>query len=114
MMTGMQGAGASDWFALFVMWTVMMAVMMVPSAAPVIRIVLADYRRRGGPLARVCAGLFGTGYLCAWTGFSALAATAQVALRRAALLSPGMASRSVALTGTILVVAGIYQWLPVK
>jgi predicted metal-binding membrane protein len=113
-MTGMQGAGAPDWLALFVMWAVMMVLMMLPSAAPVIRIVLADYRRRGGPGARVCAGLFGAGYLFAWTGFSALAATAQVGLRRAALLSPEMTSRSVALTGAILVAAGIYQWLPVK
>lgn len=110
----MQGAGAAGWLALFVMWTVMMTGMMLPSAAPVIRLVLASYRRRGGPGARACAGLFGTGYLLAWTGFSALAATAQVALRRAALLSGEMTSRSVVLTGTILVVAGLYQWLPVR
>ncbi|MFI5279292.1 MAG: DUF2182 domain-containing protein [Gemmatimonadales bacterium] len=110
----MQGGGAADWLALFVMWAVMMIVMMLPSAAPVIRTVLLDYRRRGGPQARAKAGLFGAGYLIAWTGFSALAATAQVALRRAALLNAEMTSRSVALTGTILVVAGAYQWLPVK
>src|SRR5687768_7703525 len=38
--------GVSDWFALFAMWAVMMAGMMLPSAAPVILLVLGAYRLR--------------------------------------------------------------------
>lgn len=113
-MTGMQGVGALDWLALFAMWTVMMVAMMLPSAAPVILIVLKAYRARGGPGARAVAGLFVGGYLLAWTCFSALAATAQVALRRAALLNADMASHSTALVAAILVLVGAYQWLPIK
>ena len=106
--------GISDWLALFAMWAVMMVGMMLPSAVPVILLVLLAYRRRGDRRARVSAGAFVTGYVLAWTMFSALAAGAQVALHRAALLSAGMTSRSTLLAGAILLVAGVYQWLPLK
>jgi predicted metal-binding membrane protein len=49
-----------------------------------------------------------------WTGFSAAAALAQAALHQAALLSPAMATTSPLLGGALLIVAGVYQWLPVK
>jgi predicted metal-binding membrane protein len=113
-MTDMGVSSTADWLALFVMWTIMMAGMMLPSAAPVILLVLAGYRRRGGRHARASAGAFVTGYLVAWTSFSAVAATAQVVLHRAALLSAEMTSRSAVLAGAILIAAGIYQWLPIK
>ncbi len=106
--------GAGDWFALFVMWAVMMVGMMLPSAAPVILLVLGAYRRRGDRRARTSAGSFVAGYVVAWTAFSAVAATAQVALHRAALLTVEMNSRSALLAGGILAVAGVYQWLPLK
>ena len=106
--------GTSDWFALFVMWAVMMVGMMLPSAAPVILMVLGAYRRRGDRRARVSAGAFVTGYVLAWTTFSALSAGAQVALHRAALLNADMTSRSTLLAGAVLLGAGVYQWLPIK
>jgi predicted metal-binding membrane protein len=113
-MTDMRIWDATDWLELFVMWAIMMVAMMLPSAAPVILIVLAAYRRRGDRGARVSAGMFVTGYMLAWTTFSALAASAQVGLHRTALLSADMTSRSTLLAGTMLLVAGIYQWLPIK
>src|SRR6476469_6321974 len=63
--------GASDWLGLFVMWTVMMVAMMLPSAAPMILLVLAVYRRRGDAQARIASVMFVTGYVLAWTLFSA-------------------------------------------
>jgi predicted metal-binding membrane protein len=57
---------------------------------------------------------FSAGYLVAWMTFSALAATAQVVLHRVAWLSPDMVGRSSVLVGAILLVAGVYQWLPLK
>jgi predicted metal-binding membrane protein len=57
---------------------------------------------------------FISGYLLVWTVFSAAAATTQLGLHRAALLTPEMASGSTALGGVILLVAGFYQWLPIK
>ena len=106
--------GFVDFGVLFLMWAVMMAGMMLPSASPVILLALGTYRRRGDRQARISAGAFSLGYLAAWTGFSAIAALALAGLHAAALLSPLMAARSPALAGAIFVVAGLYQWTPFK
>jgi predicted metal-binding membrane protein len=91
----------------------MMVAMMLPSATPVILLVLGTYRRRGRS-ARLQAAVFTSGYLVAWTAFSAVAAIAQLILHRAAVLTPAMASNSNLLGGAILLAAGAYQWLPFK
>jgi predicted metal-binding membrane protein len=106
--------GAADWLDLFVMWTVMMIGMMLPSVAPVLLHVLQLFRRRGDRLARASGAAFVGGHLLAWTGFSVLAAAAQLLLHRRALLGSSMASESMVLTGVILLAAGVYQCLPVK
>jgi len=113
-MADMRGWGLADWLALFVMWAVMMVAMMLPSAAPVILLVLGAYRRRGNRRAWMSAVAFVTGYLIAWTAFSAVAAGAQVGLHRAALLDANMVTRSTVLAGAILLAAGLYQLLPIK
>lgn len=113
-MADMRGWGLADGIALFVMWAVMMAGMMLPSAAPVILLILSVYRRRGDQNARVSAGAFIGGYLLVWTMFSAAAAATQTGLHRAAFLTPDMASGSAVLGGAILLMAGFYQWLPIK
>ncbi|HUL71876.1 MAG TPA: DUF2182 domain-containing protein [Vicinamibacterales bacterium] len=100
---------------LIVMWVVMMVAMMLPSAAPMIVLAVGTYRRRaGGPAAWAMGGAFALGYLLAWTGFSVVAALAQAGLHRAAWLSPAMSASNAWLGGAILIVAGVYQWLPVK
>lgn len=104
----------SDWPAVFVMWAVMMAGMMLPSAAPVILLVLGAYRLRKDDRARLAAMMFMGGYVLVWTAFSALAAGGQIALHRAAVLNDDMRLHSTVLSGVILLAAGIYQWLPVK
>src|SRR5207248_3513648 len=43
-----------------------------------------------------------------------VAATVQVFLHRAALLNVSMASRSPLFAAMVLLVAGVYQWLPIK
>jgi predicted metal-binding membrane protein len=106
---------AADAVMLFLMWTVMMVAMMLPSAAPLILLVASVNRRRraqASPAAPTAA--FVAGYLIAWTGFSAAAAATQWVLHDRALLTPAMASRSPLLGGLLLVGAGLYQWLPVK
>jgi predicted metal-binding membrane protein len=113
-MADMHAWGLADWFGLFMMWAIMMVAMMLPSAAPVILLVLGMYRRRVEPQARVAAAAFVAGYLVAWTAFSLAASAAQVALHRATLLAPDMRLSSSVLSGVILIVAGVYQWLPVK
>jgi len=113
-MPEMAAWGAAEFVMLFLMWAVMMAAMMLPSASPIILIVVGTYRRRGGRGAALHAGLFAAGYVLAWTAFSAVAAFAQLQLHRAAVLSADMASQSAIAGGAILVAVGIYQWLPLK
>jgi predicted metal-binding membrane protein len=113
-MADMRMWGTSDWLGLFVMWAIMMVAMMLPSAAPMILLVLGVYRRRGDEQARVAAVMFVAGYIVAWTAFSALAATLQIALHRTTLLAADMRFSSAAISGMVLIVAGVYQWLPIK
>jgi len=113
-MADMRMWGVSAWFDLFVMWAVMMVAMMLPSAAPMMLLVLGVYRRRADPQARLAAVMFVAGYVLAWTAFSAVAAGLQVSFHRTALLAPDMHLTSAALSGMVLVLVGVYQWLPIK
>jgi predicted metal-binding membrane protein len=116
-MSGPGGAatrGAGYLALLFVMWAVMMAAMMLPSAAPMILFYAAIARRRrelGEIGAKV--GIFAAGYVLVWTAFSLGAAMLQWRLEAAALLSPGMEVTGAA-AGILLIAAGIYQWTPLK
>jgi len=100
---------------MFVMWTVMMLGMMVPSAAPMILIYARVGRQaaqRSAPLA--ATGFFAGGYLLAWVLFSLLATAGQWGLEQALLLTPMMASASTAFSGLVLAAAGLFQWTPAK
>jgi predicted metal-binding membrane protein len=100
---------------VFAMWVVMMIGMMTPSVAPMILIYARVGRQaavQGKPFA--ASGWFAAGYLLAWTAFSLAATAAQWALERAALLTPMMQSASNRLGAIVLIVAGVYQWTPLK
>lgn len=108
---------ATDFILMFLMWAVMMAAMMLPSAAPMLLAFAAVNRRRresGHPF--VPTALFLGGYLLAWGGFSLAATLAQGGLHSAALLSPQMALAGVSpiLGGILLLAAGLFQWTPLK
>ena len=112
-MADMAAWGPAELIGLFVMWMVMMAGMMLPSATPVMLLVIGTYRRRGAR-ARWPTTVFGMGYLAAWVSFSAAVSLLQFQLHEAALLSGTMAAKSAVVTGAVFLVAGIYQWLPFK
>jgi predicted metal-binding membrane protein len=100
---------------VFAMWIVMMIGMMTPSVAPMILIYARVGRQAavdGKPFA--ATAWFVGGYLLAWTAFSLAATSAQWALERAALLSPMMTGVSNILGGIVLIIAGFYQWTPIK
>ena len=98
---------------IFLMWAVMMLGMMLPSAAPAILLYARVFRQApGAPVARIY--LFAGGYVLAWTAFSAGATLAQWGLSSAALLSPMMAAASPKLGAALLILAGLYQWMPAK
>jgi predicted metal-binding membrane protein len=114
-MPAMHRAGPSELVMLFTMWLVMMAAMMVPSAAPVILLFAnLNRRRRERRSPAVPTSVFLLGYLLVWSAYSLLAAGAQLALREAALLSPTMAAASPLVGGGLLLAAGLYQWTPLK
>jgi predicted metal-binding membrane protein len=100
---------------VFAMWVVMMIGMMTSSVAPMILI----YARVGRQAATqdkpfAASGWFAAGYLLAWTSFSLVATSLQWALERAALLTPMMESASNILGAIVLILAGLYQWTPLK
>jgi predicted metal-binding membrane protein len=96
------------------MWVVMMIGMMTPSAAPIILVYARAGRRaaEGRPFAPVAR--FAGGYLLAWIAFSLAATSAQWTLERAGLLTPMMSSANKTIGGTLLILAGLYQWTPLK
>jgi predicted metal-binding membrane protein len=111
----MEPWGGVDFLFRFGMWAVMMVAMMVPTAAPMILLFATVNRRRReqqGPF--VPTGVFLAGYVVIWSGFAALATLAMWGLHSAALLSPMMVSTSPLLGGALLLVAGAFQWSPLK
>jgi predicted metal-binding membrane protein len=105
-----------DWsvtaaLAVWAMWGVMMAAMMLPSAWPMLR-TFAALSLRSGQAAR--GGAFAGAYLLVWLAFSGAAAAAQWALQRLGWTDPMAASRSAWLSGLLLGIAGAYQFTPLK
>ncbi len=100
---------------MFIMWWVMMAAMMLPSAAPIL-LLFARINRKEKTAGRpfIPTGIFAAGYLVAWGGFSALATGLQWALERLGLLSPMMVTTNYWLGGMILLAAGLWQLTPIK
>ncbi|MGB8337289.1 MAG: DUF2182 domain-containing protein [Burkholderiales bacterium] len=96
---------------MFVMWTVMMAAMMLPSAMPTIWLYARVNQSKGHQINNT---LFVCGYLALWTAFSFVATLLQWLLHSYGLLSAMDATNSPALGGSVLILAGIYQWAPFK
>ena len=99
---------------IFLMWIIMMAAMMLPSAAPAILLVIALTKQRGERRSVRASGAFAFGYVAVWVAFSLVATGLQWALDRAGLLSGTMASGSVVLAALLLFAAGLYQLTPLK
>jgi predicted metal-binding membrane protein len=106
---------AMDLTTLFVMWTVMMVAMMLPSTLPFVFAFSAEQRLRRARRAPVVpSAIFVAGCFTLWTAFSAVCALLQQFLHSEALLSPAMAATSSVLAGALLIAAGAYQWTPLK
>ena len=112
----MANVGEWSWgygLAMLAMWAVMMAAMMLPSAAPAL-LLFAALRRHAGRDAALAVALFAAGYVIAWIAFSMAATLAQWALASTALLSEAMASENALLCGALFTAAGLYQFSPLK
>lgn len=113
----MPGAMPSALPVVVAMWWVMMVAMMTPSVAPLVLLYGRVVRHHGGrpdagggfPLALLA------GYLAVWGLFSVAAALAQTLLQPAGLISSMMLwSKNALLSASVLCLAGIYQFTPLK
>ena len=91
------------------MWALMSGAMMAPTALPAIA--TYDELSHSG---QTRFWRFVAGYLLVWAGFALLAAALQMGLFRAGLISAFGDSRSALLSGGLLLVAGGYQFSPLK
>ena len=100
---------ASGFFKLFLMWSLMSAAMMLPTALPA----FAAYEDLGHStdirFPRLVAG-----YFAVWLGFSALAAIAQLGLFQMGAIDGFGASLSVWFSASLLLLAGFYQFSSLK
>ena len=106
---------AIDAAVLFVMWSAMMAAMMIPGASPMITaFATINYRRqtRAAPYVPTAAFLFG--YLIVWAGFSVMATALQWLLQALGLLTTMMQSSSYYWSAALFGAAGLYQLSPLK
>ncbi len=112
---GVGGASIGGVTLVALMWAAMVLATMLPSTAPMIMTYaeIADTAARKGERI-VSPFVIAAGYSVVWLGFSAIAAFAQLALTRAALLDAGMASASALFSGAIFITAGLYQFSTLK
>jgi predicted metal-binding membrane protein len=104
-----------DALLVFIMWSAMMAAMMVPGAASMVAAFATINRRRrerGAP--HVPTAIFLAGYLSAWAGFSLVATALQWLLQKTELLTTMMQSASYAFSAALFLAAGLYQFSPLK
>lgn len=97
--------------AIWLMWALMMAAMMLPSALPMI-LTFVQLGTRSGE--RVRGRSFVAAYLVVWFAFSAAATALQWALQAIDWVNPMIVSSSALLTGLLLLIAGVYQFSPLK
>jgi predicted metal-binding membrane protein len=102
---------AAQLLAIVAMWAVMMAAMMLPSALPMVQAFVVLCRRNGQ---RARSRQFVGAYLLVWSIFSLAAAAAQWLLQALGWVSPMIVSTSPLLSGALLLVAGAYQFSPLK
>lgn len=100
---------------LFMMWAIMMAGMMLPSAIPVIMLVEnLNQQRLKRNAAYTHTLFFALGYLIAWSLYSLIITFVQYYLHHIELLSPMMDSANSTFSYSILLIAGAYQFTPFK
>ena len=108
--------GINEWLTMFIMWSIMMIGMMIPSASPMI-LVFDRIKRQNSNSgdSYLSTGIFVLGYVIIWTLFSVLATATNYVLHSNSLMS-GMMGESTnnVLGGILLIATGIFQFTPIK
>jgi predicted metal-binding membrane protein len=100
---------------VFVMWSVMMVAMMLPTAAPTILMYETIAQKKTTSHNRVSLTvIFVAGYLFMWTAYSGLAAFGQLWFQTSSLVSTQMVKSAPVVSGILLISAGIFQFTPLK
>ncbi|MEX1127341.1 MAG: DUF2182 domain-containing protein [Vicinamibacterales bacterium] len=99
---------------LWAMWAVMMVAMMLPSAAPMILLAGGAAREHDAKASARRTYLLALGYVVVWAVFSIGATALQWGLGRLLVLTPMMEASSRTAGAVFLVIAGVYQWTPLK
>jgi len=107
--------GGKNILLTILMWAVMMVAMMVPSATPMVLTYDGLNRRHYGDKIRYLATVvFLFGYLTVWIAFSVGATFFQFGFQAIALVNSVTLSASPPLGGILLILAGVYQFTPLK
>lgn len=102
---------AGNVLAVWAMWAVMMMAMMLPSALPMI-LVFSVVAHRNGQVARARA--FVGAYLLVWLVFAIAGTLGQWMLQRRGWVDPMALSTSAVPAALLLLLAGVYQFSPLK
>jgi predicted metal-binding membrane protein len=116
---GMPSSMAGPWreFGQFlVLWIVMMAAMMLPSVAPVASMYLTVLRSRAKRTAPAHTAALISGYLLPWSAFGVVAYGISLELGKLVPMNMSVAPSRLAVwsAAITLVVAGLYQFTPLK
>jgi predicted metal-binding membrane protein len=101
---------AAGFVKVVAMWALMSTAMMAPTALPA----FATYEELAGAGASTRFSHLVLGYLAVWGGFSLFAAALQILLLKLDLVSTFGDSRSAFLSAGLLILAGLYQFAPLK
>ena len=93
-------------------WTLMVFAMMLPTSLPLITLFHRMVRERAERLRLVF--LLVVGYIAVWAGFGALVHVADLALHQGIYWAPALDTSDRAIGSTILILAGVYQFTPLK
>jgi predicted metal-binding membrane protein len=113
-MPAMMHWGPTDLVLVFVMWAIMMAAMMLPTATPMVRAFARSAEAQSNHSVGSLSGAFVGGYLAVWSLFSAVITLTQWGLLELRLVTPMMESASAWLSGGLLVAAGVFQFTDLK
>lgn len=113
---GMTGTAPPAPFPLYLaVWLAMMVAMMFPALAPVVALVAALGRaRRGTDQLAPSLWLFLAGYLAVWGAIGVGADLLADGVPALGMAAPGLRAYSPLAAGGVLVLAGLYQWSPLK
>jgi predicted metal-binding membrane protein len=108
-----EGAPALPAAALFLLaWQVMIAAMMLPSSLPLVRLFATVSAK--APRAGLAMAAFLAGYALVWTAFGALAFSLDTALHAAVDASPWLDRHEWLIGGSVLALAGAFQFTALK